>query len=79
MTNKLSSLSSMPIETEFIVDNMSVPDDMKKKLASMGIYPGQRVKLLKNEHSKSLLIMVYNMRVILDRESGDCIWVRGKE
>lgn len=79
MDNKLSSLSTIPIGEEVTIDNIDLGEEMKKKLVVMGLYPGQRIKLLKNEHGRSLLIMVYNMRVILDRESGDHIWIKEKE
>jgi len=48
--------------------------ELKKRLADLGIFVGVEIKVCKNDNNGPLLVGVFNSKIVLDREGAKKIY-----
>ncbi|MDD3190928.1 MAG: ferrous iron transport protein A [Candidatus Pacebacteria bacterium] len=56
------------------VVSLGCGQELKKRLADLGIFAGAEVKVCKNDNHGPLLVGVFNSKIVLDREGAKKIY-----
>ena len=70
----MTSITEFSKGDRIIIKALECGEELKRRLADLGLFDGARVEIVKNDRKNPLLIRVFNSKIVLDQKGATNIY-----